>query len=121
MKLYESYADFLQDLETGGFEGQVYDGRTTRTGVKTPYIVCINEYSRDYWADNARHVQSDDLTVMLLSFQDAKGKTSQRDKAKEKLEAFFTDRGVPFSSSETYLDEAELWQDRYDVRIFYGE
>lgn len=121
MKLFSNYEEFLGDLEEAGFKNQVYDGRTAKSGVEVPYIVCVNEYPDDTFADNKHYKRKDVIEVMLHSYSDPRNELiTQKKEAEEKLQAYFDTNKLAYRRVNTsWVEDVELWITQYEVEIVY--
>ena len=120
MKKFDSYETFCRELENAtGY--QVYDERTSSTGVKTPYIVCQRINSVDLFADNKPFIRRDNVAVNLHAFQKNKSVNGEKKKAEKKVESFLNDSGYIFDKDTDWLEEIELYKVTYGVEIWLTE
>lgn len=75
-----------------------------------PYICYLVDNSPNYIADNKVYKKIDDVSIELY--------TTKKDLAVEsKLEKVLDDHGIPYVSSETFIDSEKLFQKIYEVRL----
>lgn len=118
MKTFESYYDFLTQLENEtGY--QTYDQRTDSSGVETPYIVVQRLSSNNILADNKILVKRDQLSINLHTYQENHSSTGEKMIAEKKLEDFLGNCGYIFEKEDDWLDDINLYRISYEVEIAY--
>lgn len=118
MKTFESYYAFLMDMENEtGY--QVYDQRTDKDGVHTPYIVCQRITNNDFYADNKRYLKRDQISVILHTYQANHTLTGEKVEAEKKIEDYLDKCGVLFDRDDDWLDDIQLYAISYGIEIVY--
>lgn len=78
--------------------------------VQTPYITYLVSFSSNFMADNKVHKKLDNIQIELY--------TSKKDlEAESKLESLLDEHGIPYQTSEMYIDSENIFQKIYEVRL----
>lgn len=75
-----------------------------------PFLIFKYDDSDDLYADDVNYQKIRPLTIVFC--------TDEKDFAKEEtIESFFTNNGMSYSKSESYIDDSEMWQINYDTEV----
>lgn len=78
---------------------------------KPPFIVYLAAYSSNFMADNKVHIPIENVQIELY--------TDQKDlEAEAKVEAVLNEAEIPFQTSELYIQDEEIYQKIYEMRLF---
>jgi hypothetical protein len=76
-----------------------------------PFIVYLAAYSSNFMADNKVHIPIENVQIELY--------TRKKDlEAEAKLEAVLDDQEIPYQTSEIYIQDEDLYQKLYEMRLF---
>ena len=76
-----------------------------------PFIVYISAYSSNFMADNKVHLEIDNVQIELY--------TDKKDLiAENKIATVLNENELPYSTTETFIEQENLYQKIYEVRLF---
>lgn len=110
MRKFKNYEDFILKLQSE-LGIQVYDERTDKTGVKTPYIVCSRLQDSSIRADNIRFTRIDTIEAVLFSYQKNGVASGERSKAEAKISDWIEKNAV------TIFDFDSAWQEEIQLHM----
>lgn len=119
MNLYSSFDEFRDALvDATGLK--VYQYRTPKGKIGTPYIIIAEGTDNSFRADNSRYIESKYVDVFLFSYQAQDSNNTQKDIAEKALQNYFESNEIPFDKQTDWLESLQLFQTSFTVTIWYG-